>query len=291
MILTFDMGNSYIKWGLWRHGEMTDSGQVVSAVHALQHLLDSFNNNDVIAEKIILEKVLAVCVAGEAMKQALMVAVQEKWQMEVVFLRTERLYQACSRTLVNAYQDVQNHGADRWATLIAACEEFTQPLCVISAGTAITFDLVQADGKHLGGRILPSWQTMRAALLQNAANIQHLPVDDEANKAGCGLESVPPLFASNTEAAMNSGVYYLLAAGLVDACHQVIETLGESVKIIITGGCASRVMAILNPVCQGGVKPFAPRLIHRPALVLQGLMLQWNSALTQTDIIREQDKN
>ncbi len=268
MILTFDIGNSRIKWGLWQAGQMMASGLTASSVSAVQELMTMF-----LADYAVPEKVQAVCVAGEIMARALTTSVQKTWGLAVTFLHTTRTYSGRGRALINAYDDVTMYGADRWAALIAACDEFSQPLCVISAGTAVTFDLITANGRHLGGRILPSLQTMQAAVLHNAASIQHTSADD-LNR--WDVKFAPALFAKDTDAAIKSGVYYLFVAGLSAACSQAVETLGQSSKIIITGGLAPTVLDFLKPAGRG-TNEYKAELIHRPALVLQGVY----SALNQ----------
>ena len=66
------------------------------------------------------------------------------------------------------------------------------PALVVAVGTALTIDLLDADGRHRGGRIAPSPALMREALHARAT---HLPV-------GGGTYAE---FADDTEAALASG--------------------------------------------------------------------------------------
>jgi len=265
-ILSFDIGNSCIKWALWStskdclddasKGEIIEAGSVLSSVSSLRTLMQQLSNS---YQK--LEKILAVNVAGEAIECALINSVEQAWEKEVQFLRTGACFSGRERTLTHAYSDPEFHGADRWAGLIAASYEFSGALCVISAGTAITFDLLEVDGRHLGGRILPSLQTMEKALLADAAAI-----DVTHERESQAVKDVPVLFANDTQGAISSGVYYLLAAGLREACAQAGEVLSQQLTFIVTGGGAEQLMQWVK----------VPDMKHRPNLILQGVYIALN---------------
>ncbi len=240
---------------------MSASGVTTCSVLALQGLLEAL-----LIDYAPPEKVQAVSVAGKEIELVLRHSVQQCWMLEVDFLRTQHRFIGQRTTLTNAYADVSKHGTDRWAALIAASDEFSSPLCVISAGTAITLDLVDAGGQHLGGRILPGFQTMRIALLQQAAAIRLAPMLAEVETVISHDNLLPPLFAKDTEGAVMSGIYYLLEAGLSEACHQVNSVLGATSKTIITGGFAETVLGFSN----------LPKLIYRPALIMQGVYTAFN---------------
>ncbi|HHO58931.1 MAG TPA: type III pantothenate kinase [Thiotrichales bacterium] len=250
MILTFDIGNSRIKWASWQDGEMTANGAVESTADALDALM-----SHTLATQPSPQQVQAVCVAGEALAGALQQGVARQWALDVVFFHTTGKFAGRHCTLVNAYADVSKHGADRWAGLIAASDDCAGDLCVISAGTAITMDLLRSDGRHLGGRILPSMTTLYDALLQSAPAI---PVTGRLQDNG----PEPALFADNTEEAIRSGCFHLLASGLREACEQAATVLDEPV-FYLTGGLAETLQAF----------PGMPVMRHQPALILQGVYI------------------
>ncbi len=66
--------------------------------------------------------------------------------------------------LRNAYPEPETFGVDRWAAMIGARSLYSGGLCVIDSGTATTVDLIDANGLHLGGAILPGIYTMRRSL-------------------------------------------------------------------------------------------------------------------------------
>ena len=273
MIVTVDIGNSRIKCAQWM-----DEVIVARNVAAYDKAdADGLNNGlvfDGLFEPVQKpDRVLAVCVAHDDLRAALAEWVQNNWQLEVEFLKTSDRYD----DIVNAYADPAKHGADRWAALVAAHQlEPDSPVCVISAGTAITFDLLEEGGQHLGGYILPSLTSMRSALLSDTADLksfvkasgktrqntavesgQHMQYHASATDVVAEAEPVPV----NTRDAIEQGLHKMLQAGIRELCRSAQVRLGKSMKVIVTGGFAEQVLAYQD----------MPEMIHEPDLVMQGL--------------------
>jgi type III pantothenate kinase len=256
MILTVDIGNSRIKWAQWQAEVIIARGV---ASYQADKITDAFDHLFLAIEPP--SQVFAVCVASEAVRQLLSDWVRWHWRLDVQYLKTEKQYQ----NIINAYQNPVFHGADRWAAIIAGSQSFPDTAtCVISAGTAITFDLTDKNGRHLGGYILPSYVTMHTALLGDTANIVstvNARFDISNNK------NIP----DNTDDAVNAGLHRLLQAGIRELCQLAQESVDGSMQIIITGGFAKTILSYPN----------MPSMHHKPDLVMQGLysvMKQRNSS-------------
>lgn len=153
--------------------------------------------------------------------------------------------------VTNSYEQPQQLGTDRWAALIGAHRAWPNHCAklVVMAGTALTVDALSADGKFLGGIIVPGLGVMRQALHLRTAQ---LPLE-------IGHFDT---FPTNTLNAM--------ASGAIDACvgaiSRMLARLGEidhnaATPIVIASGGA---LALLAPHA-----PF-PLTIHEN-LVLEGL--------------------
>lgn len=70
-----------------------------------------------------------------------------------------------------AYPVPAHLGVDRFLAMLGLCGQ--GPMLVVGVGTALTLDLVDAQGSHRGGRIAPSPQLMRECL---HARAPHLPL-------------------------------------------------------------------------------------------------------------------
>ena len=108
-------------------------------------------------------------------------------------------------------------GIDRLVDAVAVnrLREPGRPAVIVDVGTAITVDLVSADGAFLGGAILPGIQ-MSARALHEFTDL--LPLVDVSE-----LTAPPPALGTATESAMESGLFW----GAVGAIRQLIEQLPQ----------------------------------------------------------------
>ena len=155
--------------------------------------------------------------------------------------------QARQGRLQVAYRDPSRLGVDRFLALLAASRRDDGPWLLVSAGSALTVDLLQADGVHAGGLIAPMPDTMRAALAMRfpALDVARGEVSD---------------FAADTGDAIASGCTQA-AIGLVEhALQRARARLGVEPMLLLGGGAAD----LLDGVA-------APRRLRAPTLVLDGL--------------------
>ena len=101
----------------------------------------------------------------------------------------------------NLYATPQTLGTDRLAAVIGAYEETKQltgryaPALVIDAGTAITYDFINARGEYLGGNISPGVEMRFKALHQFTSR---LPLTE--------AEGPHPSIGHSTDTAIRCGV-------------------------------------------------------------------------------------
>ncbi len=246
VILLIDMGNSRIKWATataGRIGELMTMATDTAAFTRFQAL------------QTVPRRVLATSVTGRRLRAALSGWCQAHWglQPEFAFSERERL------GLRNAYRDHRLLGVDRWLAMLAAWSRTRAACCVVDAGTALTVDLVDAGGQHLGGYIVPGAQLMAAALERRTADIAR---HSRAAPATFDVEARP---GRNTAAAVAAGSRQALA-GLVD---RAMARLGGGARLYLSGGEAA------------ALQPLLPSAEHCPSLVLEGLLLQFEQARCQ----------
>lgn len=148
-----------------------------------------------------------------------------------------------------AYRQPQHLGVDRFLALLAAHARAPRAALIVGVGTALTLDLLDADGLHRGGRIAPAPALMRAAL---HARVPQLPA-----AGGAYAE-----FADDTDDALVSGCEGA-ALGLIARSREAAASLLDAPPQVLLHG--------------GGAPALLPRLadaVHAPALVLEGLA-QW----------------
>lgn len=194
-------------------------------------------------------RVVVSNVAGEGVATAVNAAAQALWGMDAAFVKARP--SACGVT--NGYIHPERLGPDRWAAMIAAHHQFSGPKCIVDCGTAVTLDVLDRDGKHLGGLILPGLTMMRGALISGTSDLSL-----EAP------ESPPPngLLANETSDAIQGGTLYMLIAAVDRISEDVASELPEDLCRVITGGDAPALLPLLGYSYH-----------HEPDLVLKGLAL------------------
>ena len=242
--LLLDVGNTRLKWGLFDGERISRTGNVGHA-----RLKDSgFNALTTRLPKHV-DDVLVSNVAGQDFATQLARVVGMHCDTDVRFIRAERA--ACGVT--NSYRQARRLGVDRWAAMIGARAESKSALCVVDAGSAITIDALDRQGRHLGGQIIPGLHLMHRALESDTAGIKGVRVRTGAPGTGMAL------FANSTSGAVQAGALNAIC-GAIDRAVKTMRSSGLRPKIYLTGGGASPIL-----------EQFGGKVVHRPHLVLQGL--------------------
>jgi type III pantothenate kinase len=158
VILVVDVGGSRMKWGLSGPRGWLAQGAVPNAEIGTLALRDWQSLPRPM-------RALGVNSAGEA--QRVRVEGQlARWKLNIMWLAPT----AQAGGVTNSYTRPQELPADRWAAMIAArrravaTELFPPPCVVVSAGTLISIDALDADGVFRGGLIVPGLRLMLDAL-------------------------------------------------------------------------------------------------------------------------------
>jgi type III pantothenate kinase len=245
MTVLVDIGNTRIKWATLAAGKLVRPG---SAVHrdSLDAGVAAFA-----AELPARARIVAANVAGTRMAEQLeaLVAARPGSSLEFVATTAERFGVRC------AYADPSRLGVDRWVAVLAAYHVARGAACAIDAGTAVTFDAVDAAGAHLGGLIFPSARLTAAALDRNTSNIGRTAAVPAVAR---GLQ----LLGRNTDAAVGHAAWLALSSALDRAVATVERALGARPVVYLTGGDAQALHGWLET-----------RVELRADLVLEGLKL------------------
>jgi type III pantothenate kinase len=253
VILLVDVGNTRVKWALGQGGELTDAGV---AEHLADGLAATLESAWARLRKPL--RIVACNVAGETAAGILTGWALGRWGVTPEFIGATE--SACG--LRNGYSEPARLGADRWAAMVGAWSLRGGPLCVVDCGTAVTVDVVSAEGEHLGGLILPGLVLMRRALTEGTAGVRTAGASDPGAPTGPPIgEADVALLARTTAGAVAGGTLYALVATLDRVVADLApEVGGGDLRRIITGGDAPVVLPLL-----------AGQWAHRPDLVLWGL--------------------
>jgi type III pantothenate kinase len=254
--LLVDIGNSRIKWALLEGDKLA---KVQAADYSGWRARDFARR--VIGERRDVERILVSNVAADDLSDALVAGARMAGAPKPERVTTQR--RACGVTV--GYIDPWRLGVDRLLAMIAAHWRFAgRPVCAVAVGTAMTIDLVAADGRHRGGAIIPGPTLMVSSLLDGTSGIRRRA---QGGARGRG----PALFGRSTRAAVEQGARYAAAAAVEKAVSEARALVGQSPKLVMTGGGAPR----LRPLIRS-----ATLLV--PDLVLEGLAV-WSIGVRGQD--------
>lgn len=240
-ILLIDAGNSYLKYGWLEQGGIRDIGRLGETRARRSWQLPAGARQP--------RRILLACVAGATVEAQLAEWCRSRFAPEPEFLRSP----ASGRGISNAYREPARLGIDRWAAMLAARELAAGALCVVDAGTALTLDFLLADGRHLGGYIVPGLASLPACL----GSTTSLVVAEPERSVGSGRQP-----GKSSVECIGQGALQMSCAMLESALEKMAQQYAEPFACIISGGDAAQLAAALDIPCR-----------VEPDLVLQGLGL------------------
>lgn len=106
------------------------------------------------------------------------------------------------------------------------------PAIIVDAGSAVTVNLLDDSGAFAGGSIFPGFRLMAQTLHDHTAA---LPLVEPPPAA-------PPVPGVNTEAAIQSGIFWAIAGGIAALANtlSLVAPTPDPMRVFITGGDAPR---------------------------------------------------
>jgi type III pantothenate kinase len=239
MNLIIDIGNTSTKFALF------DNGLKQSVIRA-----DAYDSHTVdrIIDPLFFNK--AIVSSVKELPEFIIDKLTEKTSLVHILTHRSKL------PFGMEYETPDTLGTDRIAGIAGAFSLFSsQPVLVIDAGTAITYDFL-VDGKYLGGNISPGMQTRFRALHEFTGKLPLIAASGDFSNPG-----------RNTRDAILAGVI----SGIIFEINEYIRTFEKKIgglKIILTGGDGEFLDGKID--CQ---------LTFMPDIVLDGLnyILEYNA--------------
>ncbi len=242
MLLALDIGNSYIKVGLFDGDALLATRRIKTVLKGGPRLLGAGSSTGSAAVSAVAAASVVPRVDSEIVELCEQLFGVTPW-----FVRPE------SAAATVTYNPPHSLGADRLANAVAAYETVRGPAVVVDCGTAIKVEAVGADGTYLGGAIAPGLRTSAAALYARAEKLRSVP-----------LEPPPRAIGRSTPEALRSGLL-LGFAGLIDGLvERFRQELGSQAPVIATGGDAPLLAPLTGSLSR-----------IEPDLTLVGIRLLW----------------
>lgn len=152
------------------------------------------------------------------------------------------------------YPSPETIGPDRLANAVAVHHAFGAPSVVVDFGTAVTFDIVDASARYVGGIIAPGLAAMTDYLHEKTALLPRIRIREVASPIG-----------RSTEEAMLIGAVHGYRGLVRELIRGLRRSLGvRRLPVVATGGYAALI-----------ARDVAGITAVRPHLTLEGLRLHW----------------
>ena len=231
MLLTIDIGNTNMVFGLYKGEEMLGSFRLSTNSTATSDELgilavSYFERFGYRTED------LKACIIGSVVPQVMYSvtsAIIKYFGVEPLVVGTDvdtglKFAPRCYET--------GRLGADRAINCISATQKYGAPFVILDFGTATTIDAVGPDGVYMGGTIGPGLQVSLDALVSRTAMLPRVE-----------LQMPQTVLGRNTEEQIQAGVVAGYVGNMEYLIRQVMEEMDcEGIKVIATGGL-SRMIA------------------------------------------------
>ncbi len=212
MIVLIDIGNTRTKYCIIENNRRSQPKAIVNEALSGEFLTEQFTGAT---------KVLVASVSHSQLTDGI-----NHWCQgnKVIYQRV--VSEAKKNKVLTAYEEPSQLGIDRWLALIGASNILpSRNVLIIDAGTATTFDILAANGKHQGGWILAGIDMLISSVLTNTMQVQ--ANDEEKEQIN---------FGSNTSKNVHNAAW-AATVGAVNMAISQSEQQGVSIDdILLTGG-------------------------------------------------------
>ena len=228
MILELDCGNSFIKWRVIaaQGGERVCSGVVDSDAGLFAELA--------VRPGLNVRYCRLVSVRSDEETARLVEELRAAFAVEVCCAQSAKEFAGVR----NGYDDYQRLGLDRWLAVLGAYHLGRRACLVVDLGTAVTADLVAADGSHIGGFICPGLPLMRDQLSTHTRRIRY-----DRQLALAALQELEP--GRSTAEAVERGCVLMLRGFVAAQLAQAQLRFPEGFEVFLTGGDADLVRDVV----------------------------------------------
>lgn len=221
--LVIDIGNTRLKWGLY--AAPRPGAELLAHGASFLEAIDRLAEHDW-AGLPSPSRMLGCAVAGLAVRRRAEEQIADRWEVEPRWVVSQP--SACG--VVNGYEHPARLGSDRWVAMIGARARVLasgppRPALVVMVGTAVTVDALDAEGRFLGGLILPGFGLMLKAMESGTAGLK-VPTGEVCE------------FPTNTSDALMSGGTYGIAGAIERMHRHLVQRCGEPPVLLMSGGAA-----------------------------------------------------
>ena len=240
MLLAIDVGNTHTVAGAYEGDRMVRGWRVATEKQQTADELRARLAGLFFADKFDEAQIdgVALCSVVPSLTRAWVKAMRDMLGVETLVCNAETAGDLFKAT----YPRPHEIGADRVVDAIAAREMYGAPVVVLDFGTATNIEVIDSEGRFVGGIIAPGVETSAAALFSRAAKLSSI-----------ALEAPPRAIGLSTDEAVQSGIVLGEADRVDGLVRRVFAQTGEKATVVATGGLASLIaehsseITLVNP--------------------------------------------
>ena len=251
MILTIDIGNTNITFGVYDNGSTltyhwrikTDHGRLADEYGII--MLGLMRHEGLNFDQI---RGVALASVVPPLTQVFEEMIERYIKHPVLVVGT-----GVKTGIQIRYDSPRDVGADRIVDAVAVQKLYGGPACIVDFGTATTFDAISAKHEYLGGAIAPGIGIAAEALFSRTSKLPRVD-----------LVRPPKAVGTNTIYAIQSGLIFGYVGIVEGMVARFREELGPDMKVIGTGGLAQTIAKETDVI-----------EVVNPWLTLEGLRIIW----------------
>ncbi len=249
MLLAIDIGNTQTVIGVFEGAELRHMWRLATSK------VDTSDELRVKVRPLLASEGIEALAIDGSIVASVVPALSTSWKRALEYMLGKEPLTCSAATAGGLFETTYDNpteiGADRVADAVAARVLYGSPVVVVDFGTATNLEVVDAQGRFVGGIIAPGLETSAAALFSHATKLPAIDLVDPGSAIG-----------KNTVHAMQSGIVYGEADRVDGFVRRVFGELGYEAPVVATGGLATT----MAPICK--------TVTHvNPELTLEGLRL------------------
>ncbi len=228
-LIAIDIGNSSLTVGVFAGGELKESASITKEViaNSLPEILIKYR--EICGPQKFGARTVPIVVSSVNIDN---LAAVEKVTVDIFNQDIRLAGRDFSVDMPVGIEDSSTLGSDRLLTALAAFQVVGKAVVIADFGTATTIDLVNDSGIFLGGVIFPGLDLASHCLDEHTSALPYV-------KPGVPLE--PQAYGTNTEKAIQNGVYYSTIGALRELVERYATELGYWPQVVATGGYANMI--------------------------------------------------
>lgn len=232
MLMTIDVGNSNIKFGVYQHDELIYSFRLNSDIERTEDEFGSVVLTNLRNASINYREIRQIIIASVILTTN---AILEKFVTK--YLRAKAVFVGpnIKSEMAIKIEQPKTLGADLLVGAVGAKHKYGANCLIVDMGTVTKMYVINDSSEFIGGAICPGLKTSAIAISKSTSLLPLVDLEVPANVIG-----------KETIVSIQSGLMYGYAAMIDGMIKKINKEYGQELKVILTGGLANSIIDIIE---------------------------------------------